>query len=301
MTDSSFHQNAPAVAVLPYGTRMTLRLAGVPLDDLHWPTGRPERLMRGTIADMGPEDHLLVYLNSRLLYMPRPGVRARVSVLVVEPQAVHGRKFAWLKLLWRRFHLVLSSNTGILATVPNSARFLFGSTWVPEWRTLKIEKTRLVSLIASAKNHYPGHKLRHQVVAWARDNGADVDILGRGYAPFEKKSDGLAPYRYSVIIENVREPGYITEKLIDCLLCETVPIYWGDPDIGDVFDPRGMIVADDLAAITAAIERLSEDDYQARLEFVRLNRDKASRYADNEKAAARIVMRESARSRKTAS
>jgi len=288
------------VALLPYGARMTLRLARMPLDALHWPAGRPERLKAGTVADLGPKDHLLVYLNSRLLYMPRPGVRARVSVMVVEPQAVHGRKMAWLKLLRRRFHLILASNAGLLAAVPNSARFLFGSTWVPNWRRLQIEKTRMVSLIASGKVYYPGHKLRHQAVAWARGRGADVDILGRGYAPFDEKSDGLAPYRYSVIIENVREPGYFTEKLIDCLLCETVPIYWGDPDIGEVFDLRGIIVADDLAAITAAMERLTAEDYQSRLEFVRINRDKASRYADHEKAAARIVLRHGGRSRKTA-
>ncbi|AKI02413.1 Glycosyltransferase family 10 (fucosyltransferase) [Hoeflea sp. IMCC20628] len=299
MTDSSFHKDTPAVALLPYGTRITLRLSKMPLDALIWPLGRPARLLAGTISDLGPDDHLLAYLNSRLLYMPRPGVRARVSVMVVEPQAVHGRKMAWLKLLWRRFHLVLSSNAGLLAAVPNSTRFLFGSTWVPDWRNLTIEKTRLVSLIASAKDYYPGHKLRHQVVARLRERGTDVDILGRGYAPFDKKSDGLAPYCYSIIIENVREPGYFTEKLIDCLLCETIPIYWGAPDIGDVFDMRGMIIANDLAAITAAIGGLSDEDYQARLEFVRLNRDKASRYADQEKAAASIVMREGTGSRKT--
>jgi len=34
----------------------------------------------------------------------------------------------------------------------------------------------------------------------------------------------LTPYRYSVVIENVREPGYFSEKLVDALLCGTVPI-----------------------------------------------------------------------------
>lgn len=291
----------PSVAVVPYGTKLTPGLARLPLEQLSWPLGQPGSLRGKTVGDLGPDDHLLAYVNSRLFYMPRPGVRAQVSVMVVEPQAVHGRNMFWLRFLWRRFFRVLSSNHDLLSRVPNGSRFLFGSTWVPDWRELTIEKTRMASLIASGKDYYPGHKLRHDVVKWIQGSGADVDVLGRGYAPFEKKSDGLAPYRYSVIIENVREPSFFTEKLIDCLLCETIPIYWGAPDIGDIFDLRGMIVVEELAAVVTSLETLSEADYQARLEFVRSNRDKASRYADQEKAAARIVLRESARQRKTAS
>lgn len=282
----------PAVAILPYDTRPTPGLARFELDRLHWPLGQPDRLKGKVVADLERNDHLIAYVSSRLLYMPRPGVRAKVSVMVVEPQAVHGRNMAWLRVLWWRFHRVLCSNASLLAAIPNSERFYFGSTWVPDWQDLKIEKTELASLIASGKDYYPGHKLRHQVVGWIRTNQTKVEVLGRGYAPFVHKADGLAPYRYSVIIENVREPGYFTEKLIDCLLCEAVPIYWGAPDIGDIFDTRGMIISDDLAATIAAIERLSVDDYEARLEFVRINRQKASHYADHEKAAARIVVGE---------
>ena len=65
--------------------------------------------------------------------------------------------------------------------------------------------------------------------------------MGRGYAPFEAKEDGLAPYRASVVIENSREPSYISEKLIDAALCRTLPIYWGAPDVADWFDPAGLI------------------------------------------------------------
>jgi len=289
MTDSSVHQNAPAVALLPYGTRVTLRLGDMPLDDLIWPTGRPERLMNGTLSDLGPEDHLIAYVTSRLLYMPRPGIRAKISTLVVEPQAIQGRKMAWLKILWRRFYRILSANPGLLTAIPNGERYLFGSTWVPEWSKIDVTKSRMLSLIASSKTDFEGHRLRHNVVDWIRTEDVDVDILGRGYAPFERKSDGLAPYRYSVIIENVQEPEYFTEKLIDCLLCETVPIYWGAQQIADTFDPRGMLICQSLEEIKAAIATLSADDYQSRLEFVAKNKEKAAHYADHELAAARIV------------
>lgn len=289
MIDRPVEENAPAIALLPYGTRVTLRLAGMSLDDLIWPIGRPVRLRRGKVSDMRPCDHLIAYATSRLLYMPRPGMHAHVSVLVVEPQVIQGRKMAWLKILWRRFFRVLTSNHDLLAAVPNGERCLFGSTWVPDWRDVDTSKIRMLSLIASSKTALEGHRLRHQVIAWIKSEGADADILGRGYAPFVRKSDGLAPYRYSVIIENVREPGYLSEKLIDCLLCETVPIYWGAQDIAEIFDARGMLICQSIEDIKMAIAGLSMDDYQSRLEFVAKNKEKAARLADHQLAAARII------------
>jgi hypothetical protein len=146
MTDkNSCESDAPVVAIIPYGTKLTLRLADMPLDHLSWPLRRPERLKHGTVSNMRPDDHLLASVTSRLLYMPRPGVKARVSVMVVEPQAVHGRYIAWLKVLWWRFYRVLASNHGLLAAVPNGERFLYGSTWVLHFHDLKIRKTAMLS------------------------------------------------------------------------------------------------------------------------------------------------------------
>ena len=48
-----------------------------------------------------------------------------------------------------------------------------------------------------------------------RREESDAAILGRGYRPFERKSDGLAPYRFSIVIENFAEPAFFTEKLIE--------------------------------------------------------------------------------------
>lgn len=85
-------------------------------------------------------------------------------------------------------------------------------------------KPELCSIIASEKKDLLGHQMRHGVVTWAKQQGIAITVLGRGYAPFELKQDGLLNYRFSVIIENVQEQDYFTEKLLDCLLCGTMPI-----------------------------------------------------------------------------
>jgi len=84
------------------------------------------------------------------------------------------------------------------------------------------------------------------VVDWVSTVKADVHVMGRGYQPFGLKQDGLLPYQYSVVIENVREPDCFTEKLLDCILCGTLPIYYTPKNIGNYFNLKGMICCQSL-------------------------------------------------------
>ena len=285
-----------SVAILPYGVRPGFVFARMPLARLNWPLGAPADLS-GRVQDLTADDHIIAYPSSDLLYYPRPGVTCNISVMIVEPQAVHGRKMSVLRYLHRRFYRVLTCNRALLSAIPNGAFFAYGSTWIPDWRTVDCSKREMLSIIASARAFLEGHRMRHDLISWMKETACDASIMGRGYRPFDNKSDGHAPYRYSVVIENVRERGYFTEKLIDALLCETVPIYVGAPDIADFFDARGMILCDTLDDLKRAVADLSQADYESRLDFVKQNRITASRYADHEKRAAAIV-EESLQSRK---
>ena len=48
-------------------------------------------------------------------------------------------------------------------------------------------------------------------------------------------------YQFSIIVENTKESNYFSEKLIDCLLMKTIPIYWGCPTVSKWFDTTGWI------------------------------------------------------------
>lgn len=52
-------------------------------------------------------------------------------------------------------------------------------------------------------------------------------------------------YQYSLVIENSSQTHYFTEKLIDCLITKTIPIYYGCPNISDYFDTTGWILLTD--------------------------------------------------------
>jgi hypothetical protein len=55
------------------------------------------------------------------------------------------------------------------------------------------------------------------------------------------KIDAIRSYRYALCIENMAMPGYVTEKIIDCLVAGVVPIYVGAPDIEAFVPPTAFV------------------------------------------------------------
>src|SRR3954447_5645150 len=105
-------------------------------------------------------------------------------------------------------------------------------------------KTLPLSAISSDLAALSGHRARLRFLAKVRDL-PELDRFGRGVRPLADKWDGLAPYRYSLAIENASVPNYWTEKLADCFLAWTLPIYAGCPNLEE-FCPAESFVRIDL-------------------------------------------------------
>mgnify|MGYP002152411979 FL=1 len=130
------------------------------------------------------------------------------------------------------------------------------------------EKTSLVSAIASTKTMIPGHQRRNDFIEALTTRYPEVDVFGHGRArSLDDKWSGLAPYRYSIAIENTSSPHYWTEKIADCFLSYTVPVYFGATNIGDYFPEDSFIwlPLDQPEVAVETIERLSKDDWSARI------------------------------------
>ena len=148
--------------------------------------------------------------------------------------------------------------------------------WIPE---LKMhEKSKKISMITSLKNMSSGHHLRLSILSKLQSEGWDVDLFGREINPIDTKEDGLAPYMFSIVVENEKVPGYHTEKILDCFSTGTIPLYWGDSCIGDDYDVNGII---DLVEFfgdanpehwdETRLSHLTEDVYNYMLPSVRKN------------------------------
>lgn len=123
-----------------------------------------------------------------------------------------------------------------------------------------------VSMITSNANWMAGHEFRNEVVKSHQDGLMTFDLFGRGYNPIKDKFDALFPYRFSIVIENSFYPNYWTEKIADCLLSWTVPIYIGAPNINQFFPEKSVIqVEPNIRSLKRVLENLSESDYSERL------------------------------------
>lgn len=105
-------------------------------------------------------------------------------------------------------------------------------------------KTRDLSWITSSLALSAGHRRRLAFLARLQSAGVQFDLFGRGFQPVADKWDGLAPYRYSLAVENHSTPHYWTEKVIDCFLAGTMPIYFGAQNISDYFPAESFVWLD---------------------------------------------------------
>jgi len=54
-------------------------------------------------------------------------------------------------------------------------------------------------------------------------------------------------YRFVICLENGREPGYVTEKIVNAFLAGAIPIYVGAPDVAVHFNERAFINCNDMS------------------------------------------------------
>jgi hypothetical protein len=67
-------------------------------------------------------------------------------------------------------------------------------------------------------------------------------------------------YKFVLALENKDYPGYCTEKLADSYKSGSLPIYWGNKDVINDFNPKTFINANDFASIRDLVEYIIKVD-----------------------------------------
>ena len=139
-----------------------------------------------------------------------------------------------------------------------------------------VEKTQEISVICSNQTLTPGHQMRLRLVRALKEHfGERLTWFGNGVNPIGEKWQGLAPFRYTIAIENHVAWNVATEKIWDPFLSLTLPFYGGAPNLGDSIPLGAFVPIDvkDLNGTIATIEAtLAEDPYEERLEDLQLAR-----------------------------
>ena len=129
----------------------------------------------------------------------------------------------------------------------------YSSTWV--WPVLNQSihlKSKLCSYITSKKQHSSDQQMRIRLLDYFYDNrDINIELYGRGHNPLPENHDGgeydskilaLQSFAFTLVIENHIQKHYFSEKLMDCILVGTIPIYHGCSGIDKYFNIDGMIL-----------------------------------------------------------
>lgn len=76
------------------------------------------------------------------------------------------------------------------------------------------------------------------------------------------KIEILRQYKFTIVCENSSSPGYTTEKIVDALAADTIPIYWGNPHVKRDFNPERLIDVHSypsLDAVVQCVKQLNEN------------------------------------------
>ena len=184
------------------------------------------------------------------------------------------------------FDAIFTYDANILDTVDN-ARFFphYASPWYGiaqgggalDEKAFE-KKSRNVSIVSSDKRMCPHHDYRIDLAFKCRNEG-----LADTFGTFDggrmiKIAEALADYRYSIVVENDISPYFFTQKITDCFLAMTIPVYFGATKIGDFFNEDGIIrikPGDDLRKVLAAC---TEREYESRLPAVVDNYNRVQQY-----------------------
>jgi glycosyltransferase involved in cell wall biosynthesis len=149
--------------------------------------------------------------------------------------------------------VVLTSDDELCRSPPPERKYVLTPVMTRTWhvrrsiaelrRTRVTDKPLRLSWITSNKSSLVGHRYRLDFLDRLRA-AVDFDLFGNGFRPIADKWDALAPYRYSIAFENMRAPYYFTEKLMDCFVAETMPLYYGSNIIERFFPPEAMVIID---------------------------------------------------------
>lgn len=133
---------------------------------------------------------------------------------------------------------------------------------LPEHWDLKREKPGFCSFVVSNPDN-PARNEAFRILSGYRPVDSGGRFMNNVGGPVKDKLAFDATHKFSLCFENGSHPGYTTEKLVEAFAARTVPIYWGDPEVGRVFNPASFIDATGCGSfedILPLVQELDGDD-----------------------------------------
>ena len=220
------------------------------------------------------KDELIFYTHSNIMDGVND-INGQKICWLIEPYDLVGQCYEQIKQYNKNFKYVFTHEKTLLDLGENYKFIPFGGCWIKKEEQKIHHKSKLISIISSWKRQMVGHKLRHDIISVF---GNKMDVYGNGYTQIPEKITGLKDYMFSIVIENCKRDYWFTEKLIDCLVTGTVPIYWGCPSIGDFFNTKGFIMVNNMNDVNNMWNNITPEKYNEMKPYIEENLEKGKKY-----------------------
>lgn len=219
-------------------------------------------------------DRFIFYTDHSLSLINKLNTNRNIAWLLESPDYTP-QSYKWIESNNNNFCFVLTHQKNLLDKGENYRFSPTGGCWIKPEDQKIYDKTKLISIISSSKRMMHGHMIRHDAIQKFKNN---IDVYGRGYNPIDYKLSGLKEYSFSIAIENTNKDYYFTEKLIDCFMTGTVPIYWGCPSIDKFFNTNGMIIFNDVNELSSILSELTFEKYNLMRDAIKDNFERAKEF-----------------------
>lgn len=195
---------------------------------------------------------------------------------------------------------ILTFEEDILNNCNNAKLFEFGTTSFENLDYTYPEKKFSLSHVCGSKLHTIGHELRQDILYSQNKINIPIDFYlsnvktdhHQGHIKckeinnkFNNPTLGDSKFplfnsMFSLCVENTIKKYYFSEKLIDCLLYKSLPVYFGCSDIHNYFNIDGFIIFNTIDEFFEKINLLTPQYYNERVGIIEENYQKALYWAN---------------------
>ena len=242
-----------------------------------------------------PENTVIVHDN------PFHAEQNKNIVLIIhEPEVILHHRLPTMQNI-DRFYRVYTCDEEILARFPEKARRYLGcsGSWARDAELASSPKEFRISSLTGTKCFHgvSGHAFRQHLyfnqklfpsncVFFRSAAGEPLPELSNNPIISYKQEEGWGSgkdvifdgFQFSIVIENTQQTNFFTEKILDCLIFRSIPIYWGCPNIGEFFDTTGWIFFQNMSELLSKLNSLDADYYEKYAGVIEKNRVEALKY-----------------------
>ena len=217
---------------------------------------------------------------------------ADVKILcIIEPPVVLPHMYTAPKSFYDAFDKIYTYSPELLEMCSNAELLPYGTTWI-KYNEMSLDKQDRITFLTSSKDWAEGHKLRLQIYDYLADkpniNGFEI-FKHKSPPQYMPREDFFNTAKFHIVAENCRHPNWFTEKVIDCFVSYTIPIYYGCPNIGDFFNRDGIICFETVDQLNDILNSLTPALYDSMLGAAKNNFNLAKAWIDDNHITTRLA------------